>query len=82
MVDDTLRALEDLGRAARARGQARIAAVTGSVGKTGSKEALGRALAEQAATCASAGSLNNTGAFPSASPDFPATPATGCSRWG
>ena len=59
MVDDTLRALEDLGRAARARGQARIAAVTGSVGKTGSKEALGRALAEQAATCASAGSLNN-----------------------
>ena len=59
LVDDTLRALEDLGRAARVRSRARIAAVTGSVGKTGTKEALGRALAEQAATCASAGSLNN-----------------------
>src|ERR1700760_3422630 len=33
-VDDTLRAMERLGQAARARSSARIAAVTGSVGKT------------------------------------------------
>ncbi|PWG03960.1 UDP-N-acetylmuramoyl-tripeptide--D-alanyl-D-alanine ligase [Sphingosinicella humi] len=41
---DTFRALNDLGRAARARTQARIAGVTGSVGKTGTKEALYAAL--------------------------------------
>ena len=33
-------ALTALGRAARARSRARIAAITGSVGKTGTKEAL------------------------------------------
>jgi UDP-N-acetylmuramoyl-tripeptide--D-alanyl-D-alanine ligase len=43
-VADTMRALEDLGRAARARSGARICGVTGSVGKTGSKEALFAAL--------------------------------------
>ena len=39
-VDDPLRALEAIGRAARARTRARIVAVTGSVGKTGTKEML------------------------------------------
>ena len=39
-VSDTFAALEDLGRAARARTDARIVGVTGSVGKTGTKEAL------------------------------------------
>jgi UDP-N-acetylmuramoyl-tripeptide--D-alanyl-D-alanine ligase len=58
-VDDTLEALRALGRAARARSRARIAAVTGSVGKTGTKEALRTVLAAQAATHASEGSLNN-----------------------
>ncbi|MEA1015698.1 UDP-N-acetylmuramoyl-tripeptide--D-alanyl-D-alanine ligase [Sphingosinicella sp. LY1275] len=43
-VADTTKALDDLGRAARARSQARIAGVTGSVGKTGTKEALFAAL--------------------------------------
>ena len=39
-VADTFAALEDLGRAARARTSARIVGVTGSVGKTSAKEAL------------------------------------------
>jgi UDP-N-acetylmuramoyl-tripeptide--D-alanyl-D-alanine ligase len=56
---DTMRALEDLGRAARARTEARIAAVTGSVGKTSTKEALRSVLSLFAATYASAGNLNN-----------------------
>ncbi|MFL6861861.1 MAG: UDP-N-acetylmuramoyl-tripeptide--D-alanyl-D-alanine ligase, partial [Allosphingosinicella sp.] len=43
-VADTMRALNDLGRASRARSEARICGVTGSVGKTGTKEALFAAL--------------------------------------
>jgi len=43
-VVDTMAALEDLGRAARARVAATIVGVTGSVGKTGTKEALAAAL--------------------------------------
>ena len=59
MVDDTLRGLEALGRAARTRTGARIAAITGSVGKTGTKEMLRRALGALAPTHASEGNLNN-----------------------
>jgi UDP-N-acetylmuramoyl-tripeptide--D-alanyl-D-alanine ligase len=44
-VADTRAALDALGVAARARTSARIAGVTGSVGKTGTKEALSAALA-------------------------------------
>jgi UDP-N-acetylmuramoyl-tripeptide--D-alanyl-D-alanine ligase len=58
-VDDTLRAMERLGRAARARSSARIAAVTGSVGKTSAKEMLRLTLAESGPTHASAASYNN-----------------------
>ena len=58
-VDDTLAGLEALGRAARARSRASIIAVTGSVGKTGSKEALKYVLSRQGKTTASEGSLNN-----------------------
>jgi UDP-N-acetylmuramoyl-tripeptide--D-alanyl-D-alanine ligase len=43
-VDDTMAALEALGRAARARADAVVIGVTGSVGKTGTKEALAAAL--------------------------------------
>jgi len=43
-VPDTTEALNALGRAARARTSARICGVTGSVGKTGTKEALYAAL--------------------------------------
>ncbi|MEO7364766.1 MAG: UDP-N-acetylmuramoyl-tripeptide--D-alanyl-D-alanine ligase [Sphingomicrobium sp.] len=44
LVADTARALDDLGRAARARSSAKIIAVTGSVGKTSTKEAIFAAL--------------------------------------
>ena len=40
LVEDTSRALEHLARAARNRASARIVGVTGSVGKTGVKEAI------------------------------------------
>ena len=58
-VDDTLRALERLGGAARARARARIVAVTGSVGKTSAKEMLRVALGRFGPTHASAASYNN-----------------------
>src|SRR6187402_2639150 len=44
LVRDTSRALEDLARAARERVSARLVGVTGSVGKTGVKEAIFAAL--------------------------------------
>lgn len=59
VVRDVLAALEAAGRASRLRSQARIVAVTGSVGKTSTKEALRMALAGQGATHASVASYNN-----------------------
>ncbi|MDP2698631.1 UDP-N-acetylmuramoylalanyl-D-glutamyl-2,6-diaminopimelate--D-alanyl-D-alanine ligase [Thalassospira sp.] len=59
VVDDTLDALNRLGLAGRARSTAKIIAITGSVGKTGTKEALKYLLGEQAATHASPASFNN-----------------------
>lgn len=59
LVDDTMRAMEDLARAARERCKARILAITGSVGKTGTKEALRQALARDGKVHASEGNLNN-----------------------
>jgi UDP-N-acetylmuramoyl-tripeptide--D-alanyl-D-alanine ligase len=44
LVEDTAKALQDLGRAARERGRAMVIGVTGSVGKTSTKEALAAAL--------------------------------------
>lgn len=64
LVSDTMAALEDLGRFARARVDARIAAITGSVGKTSSKEALTQLLATQAPTYGSRGNLNNNFGVP------------------
>jgi UDP-N-acetylmuramoyl-tripeptide--D-alanyl-D-alanine ligase len=58
-VGDTLAGLAALGAAARRRSRARIVAVTGSVGKTGTKELLRLALSACGPTVASAGSLNN-----------------------
>ncbi|MEL6373933.1 MAG: UDP-N-acetylmuramoyl-tripeptide--D-alanyl-D-alanine ligase [Pseudomonadota bacterium] len=58
-VGDPLTALEALGRAARARTQARIVAVTGSAGKTGTKEMLRAMLSANGATHASDKSYNN-----------------------
>ena len=58
-VPDTMKALVDLARAGRRRSGARIASVTGSVGKTSTKDALRALLAAQAPTAASAASFNN-----------------------
>lgn len=59
IVADTLDALRALAVAGRARTGAKIAAITGSVGKTGTKEALAHVLAPQGATSFSKSSLNN-----------------------
>jgi len=59
VVYDTQRALEDLGRAGRARSSAKVVAVTGSVGKTGTKEMLGLALGALGPTAYSVRSFNN-----------------------
>ena len=59
LVDDVLEGLRDLARAARTRSQAKVIAVTGSVGKTGTKEALRLALTADGETHASAASYNN-----------------------
>ncbi|MFO1237378.1 MAG: Mur ligase family protein, partial [Alphaproteobacteria bacterium] len=64
IVADTLAGLEALGRAARARTSAKIAAVTGSVGKTSTKEALRFVLGQQGATHASEASYNNLWGVP------------------
>ncbi len=60
-MSDTLKALEALGRAARDRlsPDARVVAVTGSAGKTGTKEMLRACLSQLGATHASEKSYNN-----------------------
>lgn len=58
-VKDTMQALEDLGAAARARTKAKIIGVTGSAGKTGTKEMLSVALSALGKTHASTKSFNN-----------------------
>lgn len=59
VVNDVLPAMERLGRAARERSPAGIVAVTGSVGKTSTKEALRVMLSRFGETHASAASYNN-----------------------
>ena len=59
IVDDTMEGLSALARYRRAQSGARIVAVTGSVGKTGTKEALTFLLSRAGETHASAGNLNN-----------------------
>lgn len=58
-VGDVLDGLTALGRAARARTGARVAAITGSVGKTSTKEMLRAALAGQGRVHAAEASYNN-----------------------
>ena len=59
VVPDVLAALEKAGAAARARSNAKIIAVTGSAGKTTTKEALRHALSSVGKVHASAASFNN-----------------------
>jgi UDP-N-acetylmuramoyl-tripeptide--D-alanyl-D-alanine ligase len=58
-VANTQRAMEDLGRAARARSDAKIVAVTGSAGKTTTKEMLRLAFGALGPVHASGASFNN-----------------------
>ncbi|PKU22684.1 UDP-N-acetylmuramoylalanyl-D-glutamyl-2,6-diaminopimelate--D-alanyl-D-alanine ligase [Telmatospirillum siberiense] len=59
LVEDSMAGLSALAGAARARSNARIVAVTGSVGKTGTKEMLKLALEATGPTHVSQGNLNN-----------------------
>ena len=59
VVPDVLRSLEDLGRAGRARMKGRVIAITGSVGKTSTKEMARTALAGQGVIHAAEASYNN-----------------------
>ena len=63
-VTDTLKALEKLGIAARERSKAYRIAVTGSVGKTGTKEALKTIFATQGRTHGNVSSYNNQWGVP------------------
>jgi len=59
IVDDVLQGLEAMGRTARARTSSKVIGVTGSVGKTGTKEMLRTALAGQGRVHAAQSSYNN-----------------------
>ncbi len=76
-VADTMTGLEQLGIAGRARTAAKVAAVTGSVGKTGVKEALAFLLGRQGKTSRSLGSLNNHWGVPLSLARLPADAAYG-----
>ena len=73
VVDDVLAALVELAHASRRRLGAQIIAVTGSVGKTSTKEALRRVLSAQGETHASAASFNNHWGVPLSLARCPAT---------
>lgn len=76
-VPDVLHALEALGCMARARSAARIVAVTGSVGKTGTKEALRLVLSRFGPTHAAEASYNNHWGVPLTLARMPAGAAYG-----
>ncbi|MEM6480805.1 MAG: UDP-N-acetylmuramoyl-tripeptide--D-alanyl-D-alanine ligase [Pseudomonadota bacterium] len=59
IVPDVLRGLEDLGRAGRARAGAKVVGITGSVGKTSTKEMLRDVLGGQGQVHAAEASYNN-----------------------
>jgi UDP-N-acetylmuramoyl-tripeptide--D-alanyl-D-alanine ligase len=73
VVDDVLAGLVELAHASRARLGAQVIAVTGSVGKTSTKEALRRVLGAQGETHASAASFNNHWGVPLSLARCPAT---------
>jgi UDP-N-acetylmuramoyl-tripeptide--D-alanyl-D-alanine ligase len=77
VVDDVLAALGRLATAARARTASRIVAVTGSVGKTGTKEMLRVALAPSGSVHASVASFNNHWGVPLSLARMPADTAFG-----
>ena len=73
VVPDVQDALEALGRAGRARTSARVIAVTGSVGKTSTKDMLRHCLARQGIVHAATASYNNHWGVPLTLAAIPAT---------
>jgi UDP-N-acetylmuramoyl-tripeptide--D-alanyl-D-alanine ligase len=73
VVDDVLASLGELARASRARLKGQVIAVTGSVGKTSTKEALLGVLSAQGETHASVASFNNHWGVPLSMARCPAT---------
>jgi UDP-N-acetylmuramoyl-tripeptide--D-alanyl-D-alanine ligase len=73
IVSDVLAGLTELARAARTRSLAKVIGVTGSVGKTSTKEALRIALAAEGETHASASSFNNHWGVPLSLARLPAS---------
>lgn len=63
-VGDTFQALHDLARFVRTRTPERLAGITGSAGKTTTKELLGAILASRFRTAWTPGNLNNLYGFP------------------
>ena len=63
-VEDTFRALHDLTRHARARTPRQLIGITGSAGKTTTKELLAALLATRFKVSATVGNLNNLYGFP------------------
>jgi len=59
VVGDTMKAMQELGMASRFRSHAKVIGITGSVGKTGTKEMLAVAFGALGQTHASKGSFNN-----------------------
>ena len=76
-VDDTMTALEKLGLASRARSKAKIVAVTGSAGKTGTKEMLYIVFSALGVTHASKKSFNNHWGVPLSLANMPKDAAYG-----
>ncbi len=72
-VPDTLKALWQLGQASRKRMNGRVAAITGSAGKTTARYWLEEILRDQASTHASTGSYNNHWGVPLSLARMPAT---------
>jgi UDP-N-acetylmuramoyl-tripeptide--D-alanyl-D-alanine ligase len=79
---DTLTALENLARAARARSSATIFGITGSVGKTSAKEMLKLCLEQYGATFASSGNYNNHIGLPLSLVNMPRDTAYGIFEMG
>ncbi len=84
LVDDTTAALDALGMAARARMHGKVIGVTGSVGKTGTKEALFAALDRTDPGCAhrSVKSYNNHTGVPLSLARMPASTRFGVFEMG
>jgi len=82
VVKDTLEALVAMGKFARARSKAKIVGVTGSVGKTSTKDMLKIALSAHGKTYATTGNFNNHIGTPLNLANFPPDAAFGVFEMG